>query len=195
MGLLGDVIGGAADFIGIGGGDDAAAAQEKAQRAAAAANQQLAQDAQKFFSQQAEKGVGAISQYGGQGAQALGGAQAGAYRSLTDMYGQARADMGGATDRLGGMLNQGLYSGFEQDPGYQFRLQQGEQALGRSAAARGGRLGGAQLKALADYGQGMASQEFGNFAARRQGEAGLLGSSDAQRLAQSPSLAPLASPS
>lgn len=56
---------------------------------------------------------------------------------------------------------------FQADPGYQFRQQQGEQAINRSAAAQGGRLGGATLKALAGYNQNLASQEYGNFANRQ----------------------------
>ena len=45
------------------------------------------------------------------------------------------------------------------DPGYQFRLQQGQQTLENSAAARGNLLSGATLKDLTGYAQGMASQE------------------------------------
>jgi len=48
------------------------------------------------------------------------------------------------------------------DPGYQFRLKQGQQALENSASARGTLRGGAQLKALTDYAQGAASQEYQN---------------------------------
>lgn len=48
----------------------------------------------------------------------------------------------------------------EDDRGYQFRQQQGEQAINRSAAARGGRASGATLKALAEYNSGLASQEY-----------------------------------
>ena len=49
-----------------------------------------------------------------------------------------------------------------QDPGYQFRLQQGAQALERSAAATGGVLGSAQQKALDRYSQDYASNEYQN---------------------------------
>ena len=49
-----------------------------------------------------------------------------------------------------------------QDPGYQFRLQQGQKALETSASARGGLLGGAATKAALQYGQGFASNEYGN---------------------------------
>lgn len=45
------------------------------------------------------------------------------------------------------------------DPGYQFRLQQGQETLENSAAARGNLLSGATLKDLTGYAQGMASQE------------------------------------
>jgi len=51
---------------------------------------------------------------------------------------------------------------FQADPGYAFRLAEGQKALERSAAAGGRFLGGATLKALTRYGQGMGSQEFGN---------------------------------
>ena len=45
------------------------------------------------------------------------------------------------------------------DPGYQFRLEQGQNVLENSAAARGNLLSGATLKDLTGYAQGMASQE------------------------------------
>ncbi len=73
--------------------------------------------------------------------------------------------------RLAALADGGLAAGFQADPGYQFRLQQGEEAINRSAAARGGRLGGATLKALSEYNQGLASQEFGNYANRAIGMA------------------------
>ena len=49
-----------------------------------------------------------------------------------------------------------------QDPGYQFRLEQGNQAINNAAAARGNLLSGATLKALDSYSSGLASQEFQN---------------------------------
>lgn len=53
-----------------------------------------------------------------------------------------------------------------QDPGYAFRLAEGQKALERSAAARGGLLSGGTGKALTRYGQEMGSQEFQNARAR-----------------------------
>jgi len=51
---------------------------------------------------------------------------------------------------------------FEADPGYAFRVQQGQQAIDRSAAARAGLQSGAALKEAARFGQEMGSQEYGN---------------------------------
>lgn len=49
-----------------------------------------------------------------------------------------------------------------QDPGYQFQLQQGDQALGRQESAKGGYFSGAALKAAQDYGQGLAGTTYNN---------------------------------
>lgn len=62
----------------------------------------------------------------------------------------------------GGALRQGFTFDPNSDPGYQFRLQQGQQALERSAAARGMNLSGAALKGANQYAQGLASQEYNN---------------------------------
>lgn len=50
---------------------------------------------------------------------------------------------------------------YQQDPGFDFRMKQGQKALERSAAARGGLRSGATLKALTQYGQDFASNEYG----------------------------------
>jgi hypothetical protein len=59
---------------------------------------------------------------------------------------------------------------FQQDPGYGFRLSEGQKALERSAAARGGLMGGATGKALTRFGQEMGSQEYQNAFNRYQTE-------------------------
>lgn len=51
---------------------------------------------------------------------------------------------------------------FTADPSYQWRLSQGQQALERSASARGGLFSGRAGKDMTDYAQGAASQEYGN---------------------------------
>lgn len=62
-------------------------------------------------------------------------------------------------------LSQALSAGFnpgdlQNDPGYQFRLQQGQQALQRQLGASGLGQSGAALKAAQQYGQGLASTEY-----------------------------------
>lgn len=51
---------------------------------------------------------------------------------------------------------------FSADPGYGFRLAEGQKALDRSAAARGGLISGGALKAATRFGQDMGSQEYQN---------------------------------
>lgn len=51
---------------------------------------------------------------------------------------------------------------FQADPGYGFRMSEGLKALDRQAAARGGLISGAALKAAQGYGQDLASQEYMN---------------------------------
>lgn len=59
---------------------------------------------------------------------------------------------------------------FQADPGYGFRIAEGQKALERSAAARGGLMSGAAGKALTRYGQEMGSQEYQNAFNRYQAE-------------------------
>lgn len=50
----------------------------------------------------------------------------------------------------------------QNDPGYQFRLNEGMKALQNSAAARGNLLSGGTAKAIEQYGQDYASNEYSN---------------------------------
>lgn len=69
---------------------------------------------------------------------------------------------------MGGMGSNGQfmqsYSGQDiyDDPSYQFRLQQGQDSIQSGAASQGGLLSGATQKALMNYGQDSASQEYSN---------------------------------
>jgi hypothetical protein len=54
------------------------------------------------------------------------------------------------------------------DPGYAFGMQQGQQALDRKAAAAGGRLSGASLKAAQQYGTDYATTGYGAAYQRNQ---------------------------
>lgn len=75
-------------------------------------------------------------------------------------------------------LQEGIASGaftmkdweFKADPGYQFRLDQGQKALERGASANGNLFSGTLGKALTEYGQDFASNEFDRAYARASGE-------------------------
>lgn len=75
-------------------------------------------------------------------------------------YGQAPPEA--SQYNLPGQVNIGSGQDLlSQDPGYQWRVQQGQKALESSAASKGGLVSGAQMRAAQDYGQGLASQEYG----------------------------------
>lgn len=59
---------------------------------------------------------------------------------------------------------------FVKDPGYQFRMDEGNRGISATQAARGGLLSGAAAKEAARYNQGFASNEFGNAYARFTGD-------------------------
>ena len=56
------------------------------------------------------------------------------------------------------------------DPGYQFRLRSGQQALEGGAAARGGLLSGGAMRGLTEFGQQLGSQEYQNAYGRALGQ-------------------------
>lgn len=58
------------------------------------------------------------------------------------------------------------YEGFTKTPGYDFRRQQGLEAVQGGAAARHGLMSGAAQQALTQYGQDYASNEYGNYLGR-----------------------------
>jgi len=68
---------------------------------------------------------------------------------------------------------------FQADPGYQFRMNEGMRGVNNNMSAQGMSLSGATMKALQKYGQGMASQEYGNaydrFSKDRQFDYGVWG--------------------
>ena len=55
---------------------------------------------------------------------------------------------------------------FQQSPGYQWQMDEGQRAVESSAAAQGLLRSGATLKALQERGQGLANQDFGSYYAR-----------------------------
>lgn len=76
---------------------------------------------------------------------------------------QQQAEAAAQNDPLyGSLLARFTMDDYLEDPGYQFRMQQGEQAINRAAAAAGRYDSGRALKDLAEFNSGLASQEFGN---------------------------------
>ena len=122
--------------------------------------------------------LGAGASYLGSRAQ-VKGAQKGA-DVQERMYYQTRADQAPwleAGKESLGTLNELMKSGYferpfemKEDPGYQFRLGEGEKAIGRGAAARGDFFSGRAGKELARYGQDYASNEFAAAYGREMGE-------------------------
>ncbi len=116
-------------------------------------------------------GAGGWEDYGG------GGSQGGKFRNKKyEEYLRAKADYDIQKKRLSGIIGQTpqpIGDKLKTTPGYQFRLQEGINALDRGAAARGLSLSGAQLKGVQGYGEGMASQEYTNYMNRLASLAGL----------------------
>lgn len=82
-----------------------------------------------------------------------------AQRTYDQQNPQAEMPSGG---EFGSLMRNFSMEDFETDPGYEFRRTEGMRGVEGSAAARGGLLSGAAQKAIQKYGQGLASQEYGN---------------------------------
>ena len=143
--------------------------------------------AQQDYTNQGIGGVNsAMGQY--QGSLDRFGQAQGQYQGALGQYGQAMDKYGQAVDQYNAAIPQMTQAyGMDQykqsplytpmvnnlaelqaTPGYQFQLQQGQQQLGQSAAARGGLLSGAQMKASQNYAQNQASTGFQNAWQRSQ---------------------------
>lgn len=119
-------------------------------------------------------------------ASAQGTAESQAAQMNLDMFKQIRSDLapyretgGRALGALEDLFIPGEdgdapdYSEFFKSPGYQFRFDEGLRGLDRSAAARGRLQSGGYGRELTRYGQGVASEEFNNYANRLAGLAGM----------------------
>lgn len=123
-------------------------------------------------------GTGLVSAYmNSQAAENATAAQVNAANAATSVaqgnYAQNREDLApyreagrGAlsqlTQQLPDMNRSFSAADFREDPGYQFRMDEGNKAIERSASARGGIGGGATMKALTRFSQGTASDEYNN---------------------------------
>jgi hypothetical protein len=133
----GSIIGGG---LAAQGGRDAANTQAQAADRAAALQKQMFDEQQRMSAPYREAGVTGQNRL----------------MELLGLGGNTGAEGYGKYSRDFGM------SDFQEDPGYAFRLSEGQKALDRQAAARGGLISGGALKAATRYGQDMGSQEYGN---------------------------------
>jgi hypothetical protein len=124
-------------------------------------------------------GAGALSSWLASNAQVKSAEEANAL--LWAMYQQNRADLApwreagaGGLENMVNMTTPGeKFTAMQADPGYRWRLNQGNQAINNALAARGLHDSGRALKELTRYGQGFASNEFGNVFNRNASLAGL----------------------
>jgi hypothetical protein len=94
------------------------------------------------------------------------------YNTIQNRIGTFRDRYKSAQDQATQIADEETEYMMRTSPGYQFRLDQGVQARDRAAAARGMSLSGRQQKELERFGQGLASQEYGNRLNRLAGLAG-----------------------
>ncbi len=100
------------------------------------------------------------------------GDAAGAYAPLSSLAQKYGAGTGLYMDSLGANGAEGnarATGAFQAGPGYQYAVDQSLDGINRSAAARGGSLGGNTLAALSDRAGNMANQEYGNWQAKLGG--------------------------
>ena len=176
--LIPSIIGGVGSLIsgkiGSSAAKGAAEIQSKAGLEAAKGVQAAGEQAAGGVTAAGERAIGGVL---GAGEGAAGGVEAAgaqgrsdiqaALQSLTglDPYSDAgKQALMRLSDLLGpgGALSEKFSFGPDQldsDKGFQFRLKQGQQAIERSAAARGTLVSGGTLKGISDYSQELASTE------------------------------------
>jgi hypothetical protein len=69
--------------------------------------------------------------------------------------------LGDLTSQMPDLNRSFTMADYQADPGYDFRMSEGQKAIERSAAARGGLNSGATMKSLTRFSQGTASDEYG----------------------------------
>ncbi len=94
-----------------------------------------------------------------------------AYNQQMDVYNQAKA-LQQQYNAQGPLTPDQVQAKLANTPGYQFQLGQGLDAIQRSASSQGMLGSGRLLQALSDYGQGMASQTYGDTLSRLASLAG-----------------------
>lgn len=138
---------GASIYSGITGAN---AAKDASQIQAQSAQQGLAFQKDVF-----NKGQENLAPYLGLGKSAVG--------TIGGLYGYGGGGAGGKPD----------YSAFTNSPDYNFAFTQGRDATQNTLNASGNLRGGAGAAALTNFGQGLASQQYGNYFSRLMGMAGM----------------------
>jgi hypothetical protein len=148
---------------------DSAQTMSNAQSEATAAQIAASQQAAEASLMGMQMGAGATIRAAEIGAGAVKSSAKIAAETQWKMYAQSRQDQlpwleagGRALGKLESMMKKGPGS-FRADPGYQFRLDQGNKQLTANAAATGNLASGRTLKALTEYGQDYASNEYDRF--------------------------------
>lgn len=121
--------------------------------------------------QAALQGLSGAEQQIGQGNQYLTSNYGAALQPWQQIIAQAQPGVG----QLGNVLglngaagNQAALSTLQSTPGYQFQLQQGNNAINAAAAANGTLNSGNQLTALSNYNQGLANSAYNNYVSQLQ---------------------------
>jgi hypothetical protein len=135
----------------IWGANKAADAQKESANQAAAAQQQ----AMEYQKANYEKTSGNLNPFiqSGQGANNL----------LSSFYG-----LNGSNPALG----ESALAAFAKSPDYQFAMKEGIGALDNSAASKGSLMSGNQMRAVTEYGSGLATQNLSNYLTRLSGMSG-----------------------
>lgn len=175
----GNLIGG---MIGSKSSKDAAKAQENAAaRAATLQQQQLAQARaeQRPFTQAGTEGIYELSSLLGLAPEGPAPTQEQFTRTVYGRKGRSyevpdvpgyqaaltaynRGQAGRSEPGFGSLMRDFTLDDFEKEPGYDFRLSEGEKGVNRAMSARGAFDSGAALKALTRFNQDYASGEYGN---------------------------------
>lgn len=92
--------------------------------------------------------------------------------SRNDMMPWLDAGRSALTTYMGQLNGTGDQNAFKATPGYEWRVQQGEQGVMNNLAALGMKNSGKALKALESFRQGIASQEYGTWMDRLAGVSG-----------------------
>jgi len=119
----------------------------------------------------ARAGYDQLSQQYGAGRDALttgANTATGYWQPLMQKYGAGTNAYGDATGANGPEGYARAVSSFRADPGYQFSLDQGQQALNRAHAAAGNLNSGNADADTLKFSQGLADQSFGNYVSRLQ---------------------------